>query len=51
MDSAPTKPSDKAKEDLTIDITMAVVIPKITKILENSYLLENELENLIYIIF
>ena len=34
MDKAPTKPNDKAKEDLTIVITKHVVIPGTTKFLE-----------------
>jgi hypothetical protein len=40
IDNAPTNPSDNAKDDLTMVITMVVVIPKITKFLENSNLLE-----------
>ena len=40
IDNAPTNPNDSAKEDLTIVITIVVVIPKIIKFLENSNLFE-----------
>ena len=41
IDNAPTNPSDNAKDDLTMVITMVVVIPKITKFLENSNLFDS----------
>ena len=41
MDNAPTNPKDKAKDDLTIVITIQVVRPGITKFLENSLLLDS----------
>ena len=40
IENAPTNPSDNAKDDLTMVITMVVVIPKTTKFLENSNLFE-----------
>ena len=45
MDNAPTRPKDKAKDDFTIVITIQVVRPKITKFLENSFLLDSVVEN------
>ncbi|MDC1055584.1 hypothetical protein OAP93_04050, partial [Candidatus Pelagibacter ubique] len=41
IDNAPTKPRDRAKELLTIIITIQVVTAKITKIFENSLRLDN----------
>ena len=40
IDKAPTRPRDNASEDLPIVITIVVTIPKITKFLEKSNLLE-----------
>ena len=42
IDSAPTSPSDNAKELFTIIITIVVVTPNITKFFENSFLLERD---------
>ena len=36
IESAPTKPNDKAKDDFTIVITIVVAIPKTTKFFEKS---------------
>ena len=46
IDSAPTRPNDKAKDDLTIVITIVVAIPKMTKFFEKSSLFESVVENL-----
>ena len=45
IDKAPTKPRDKAKEDLTIVITRVVATPKMIKFFEKSNLLDKEVEN------
>ena len=47
IDKAPTNPNDNAKDDLTIVITIVVVIPKITKFFEKSNLFDSVVENLI----
>ena len=40
IDNAPTRPRERAREDLTIVIIIVVAIPNITKFLENSNLLD-----------
>ena len=46
IDKAPTNPNDKARDDLTIVITIVVAIPNTTKFFEKSNLLERVVENL-----
>ena len=48
MESAPTSPSERAKEDLTIVMINIVVIPIIRKFLPNNFLLDKALPYLIY---
>ena len=45
IDKAPTNPSERAKDDLTIVITIVVVIHKTTKFFEKSNLFESVVEN------
>ena len=45
IERAPTKPKERASDDLTIVITKVVVKPKIIKFFENSNLFESEVEN------
>ena len=47
IDRAPTKPSERAREDLTIVIIIVVVAARIKKFFENSTLLASVVENLI----
>ena len=51
IDSAPTKPNDKASEDVPIVITKVPVRPKIMKFFEKSYLFDKALEKFIYAIW
>ena len=45
IERAPTKPRERANDDLTIVITKVVVKPKIIKFFEKSNLFESEFEN------
>ena len=45
IESAPTRPRERARDDFTIVITRAVVMPKIIKFFEKSNLFESDVEN------
>ena len=51
IDNAPTKPRDRAKEDLIIVITRNVVRASSVKLLENLLLLDKLRPNFMYIVF
>jgi len=50
IESAPTRPRDKASEDFTIEIINIVVIVNNRKFLPNSFLFERAFPNLTYIL-
>ena len=45
IESAPTRPRERARDDFTIVITRVVVRPKIIKFFEKSNLFESDVEN------
>lgn len=49
IDSAPTKPRDNAREDLTMEITKVVITPTRIKLFENCILLDKAKLNFLYV--
>ena len=50
IESAPTSPSERARDDLTMVITNVVVKPRIIKFFEKSNLFDSDVENFKYVI-